>query len=653
MCGIAGTLTSDCERPIGVDALTAMADAVRHRGPDAEGIWCAAGIGLAHRRLSIIDLAGGEQPMANEDGSVRVVFNGEIYNFRMLRKDLQRKGHRFRSSSDTEVLVHLYEEYGEALVDHLRGMFAFAIWDSKRRRLLLARDRVGLKPLYYYHDANHFVFGSEIKAILAWPGLGLDIDPLAVADYLTYGFIPGERSIYRQVRKLPPGHVLSIDASRFEATAKRYWTLNVEANDDRSADEWIEALNAKFAETVDAHRIADVPVGAFLSGGIDSSAIVAQMAAGGEQLRTFSIGFDEARFNELPHARAVAERYGTRHREEVVTPQAAQSLDDLVRFYDEPFADASAIPTMHVSRVARQSVKVVLSGDGGDEAFGGYTRYAHDAAEARWRGLIPAFLRRSIVKHAAKIWPQADWLPRVLRAKSTLTNLSLDPAAAYANTMSLCRRPLRERLLAADLRKRLNGYRPEDIIERRYPGGADPLRAMTRCDIGVVLPDDFLTKVDRASMSVGLEVRPPLVDHEFLELAASVPSKWKIRDGQTKWIFKQLVGDRLPKGIVNRGKQGFEIPVDNWLRGPLRGPFEEYVLNRSSRISDLIDQQAAGRLYRAHFNRVGRHGNLLWSLLVLGRWLEEYRGSSPERSKAESQMPQHNIGSSSSVSLTS
>ena len=626
MCGIAGILTSDVGPPIARSELKAMGDAISHRGPDAEGFWSAPGIGLVHRRLSIIDLADGIQPMANEDDSIQVVFNGEIYNFQELQRRLKQQGHRFRTSSDTEVLVHLYEQHGEALVDHLRGMFAFAIWDAKKRRLLLARDRVGLKPLYYYRDAKQLVFGSEIKAILACPGLKLEIDPYAVEDYLTYGFIPGERSIFRNIRKLLPGHILSIDPQRKDAEPKQYWKLNVCEDNSRSLEEWLEALNVKFAETVDAHRIADVPIGAFLSGGIDSSAVVAQLASSGEQLQTFSIGFNEAGFSELPYARAVAQRYGTKHVEEIVTPAAVKSLDDLVKYYDEPFADSSAVPTMHVSRLASQSVKVVLSGDGGDEAFGGYARYAHDVKEARLRALIPSFLRHSLVKHAARFWPRADWLPRALRAKSTLTNLSLEPANAYANTMSLCRQPLRQQLLSPHLRRMLTGYRPEQIIERSYPGGTDALSAMTQCDTAVVLPDDFLTKVDRASMSVGLEVRPPLVDHEFLELAASIPSQWKIRDGQTKWIFKQLVADRMPDGLLNRPKQGFEIPIDQWLRTSLRDQVEELVLSPGSRISEFIDQTTAAGLYRAHLRKTGRHGNVLWSLLILGRWLEEYQG---------------------------
>ncbi|MCA9047608.1 MAG: asparagine synthase (glutamine-hydrolyzing), partial [Planctomycetaceae bacterium] len=570
MCGITGVLYSDTQRIADRQVLQAMGDAIAHRGPDGEGFFRAANVGLVHRRLAIIDLTGGNQPISNEDESVQVVFNGEIYNFRELQRTLRSRGHQLRTNSDTEVLVHLYEDHGPQLVRHLRGMFAFAVWDARRQQLLLARDRVGLKPLYYYRDAEKLAFASEIKAIRAVPGLKLDLDVQAVEDFLTYGFIPGERSIFRQIRKLPPGHILSVSRDNLQSSPERYWKLTAEPDNSRSAEDWLEALSAKFTETVDLHRIADVPVGAFLSGGMDSGGIVSELTTNGRPLQTFSIGFNEERFSELPYARAIAQHFGTTHTEEIVTPDAVQSLDQLLHFYDEPFADSSAVPTMHVSRLARKSVKVVLSGDGGDEAFGGYHRYAHDVKEARLRGMIPPCIRRSVLRQAARIWPQTDFLPRVLRAKSTLTNLASDPAAAYANTMSLCRQPLRRQLLSGDVRKMLNGYRPEAAVEGAFPQSGDALKQMTECDVNFVLPDDFLTKVDRAGMSVGLEVRPPLVDHEFLELAAGIPSRWKIRDGQSKWIFRQLVEKRLPDGILNRPKQGFEIPVDQWLKTSLR-----------------------------------------------------------------------------------
>ena len=607
-----------------------MGAAVAHRGPDAEGLYSAPGIGLAHRRLSIIDLEGGDQPIANEDGSVRVVFNGEIYNYRRLREELDQKGHQFRTQSDTEVLVHLYEEHGDDFVTRLRGMFALAVWDHRTRRLVLARDRVGLKPLYVYRDAEKLVFGSELKAILAHPRVDRSVDPAAVEDFLAFGMVPGARSIFRRAAKLPPAHVLAVRADELDAAPRRYWQFRVETDHGRTPDEWQEALRAKITETVRAHRIADVPVGAFLSGGLDSSVMVAVQAGLSETpVQTFSIGFHEAGFSELPYARQVARHFGTQHTEQIVTPEAVGVLDDLVRYYDEPFADSSAIPTLWLARLARQQVKVVISGDGGDEAFGGYARYAHDLGEARLRRWMPRWFRRGALGPLARLWPKADWLPRVLRAKTLLTNLSLDEAAAYANTLSLCRLPLRHRLLSADLVAELDGYCPQRHVAAQYaaaPAG-DPLAGMLTADVNTVLPDDFLVKVDRASMSCGLEVRPPLVDHELLELAATIPSEYKVRRGTTKWIFKRACEDMLPKGLAWRAKQGFEIPIDQWLRGPLEELFRATVLSPASRVRAWIDQPAAERLYRAHLSGIGRHGSVLWGLLVLARWADEYVGA--------------------------
>jgi asparagine synthase (glutamine-hydrolysing) len=396
--------------------------------------------------LSIIDLEGGSQPIGNEDGSVQVVFNGEIYNFRELRASLEQKGHRFATRTDTEVLVHLYEEEEDRLVERLRGMFAFALWDRKRGRLLLARDRVGIKPLYVYHDEEKLLFGSELKAILVHPGIRREIDLAALEDYLTYGMVPGSRSIFRDIVKLSPAHILSVRRDRWRPTCRRYWHLRVEPDLRPDADEWQEIIRAKLDETVRAHLIADVSVGCFLSGGVDSSAIVALAAGSAPRgLQTFSIGFREESFSELPYARQVAKRYGTRHVEQLATPDAVSLLEELTRYYDEPFADSSAIPTFLVSRLASRSVKVVLSGDGGDEAFGGYARYAHDLKEAAVRRWLPLWMRRRVLGPLATIWPKADWAPQPLRAKTALTNLSLDAGAAYANTLALCRKRRRAR----------------------------------------------------------------------------------------------------------------------------------------------------------------------------------------------------------------
>jgi asparagine synthase (glutamine-hydrolysing) len=627
MCGIAGVLYSDSVHPISPDLLKEMGDAIAHRGPDAEGFWNEPGIGLVHRRLSIIDLAGGDQPIGNEDGSVQIVFNGEIYNFQELRSGLEARGHRFRTRSDTEVLVHIYEEEGEQLVERLRGMFAFALWDRSRRRLLLGRDRLGIKPLYIYRDAEKLIFGSELKAILAHPGVERQLDPEALEEYLAFGMVCGSSSIFRRIEKLPPAHVLTAAPDALDRPPRRYWQLHLEPDHGPTAEEWQERIRAKVAETVRMHLIADVPVGAFLSGGVDSSVIVASCAGQTNgPLQTFSIGFHEESFSELPYARLVAEQFGTQHTEQIVTPDAVSLLDQLTHYYDEPFADSSAIPTFLVSRLAAQSVKVVLSGDGGDEAFGGYARYAHDLKEAALRRWLPGWFRRAVLGPVAQCWPKADWLPRPLRAKTRLTNLSLDAGAAYANTMTLCRPPLRRQLLARDVAQQLNGYRPEQrLIDGHGMAAAnDPLGGMLAADVGVTLPDDFLVKVDRASMAHGLEVRPLLLDHELFELAARIPSRFKVRGGETKWILKQAYQKHLPAGVLWRPKHGFDIPVDAWLRGPLRAMFEAVVLDPQARVRDLVDQTMVRKIYQVHLNRTGRQGSTLWSLLMLARWADRY-----------------------------
>jgi asparagine synthase (glutamine-hydrolysing) len=632
MCGIAGILYADPCRPVAAEILQAMGRAIAHRGPDGEGFFREAGLGLVHRRLSIIDLGGGGQPLGNEDGSVQVVFNGEIYNFQEIRRRLESRGHIFRTRSDTEVLVHLYEEEGPGLVDHLRGMFAFAIWDRPNRRLLLARDRLGIKPLYIYRDSEKLLFGSELKAILAHPEVKRVVDPEALEDYLALGMVPGHGAIFRSVEKLPPAHVLVVRAENLQAEPRRYWQLRLEADSQPSFEEWQEAVRAKLAESVKLHLIADVPVGAFLSGGMDSSAVVA-LAAGAvsETLQTFTIGFQEESFSELPYAREVASRFATKHTEEIVSADAVSILDNLTHYYDEPFADSSAVPTFLVSRVAARNVKVVLSGDGGDEAFGGYSRYAHDLKEASIRRLLPAWLKRLLLAPLARAWPKTDWLPRYLRAKTTLTNLSLEGPAAYANTLMLCRMPLRRRLLNQDLARGLNGHSPGRLMEQAYVTApkSDPLSGMLAADVSTTLPDDFLVKVDRASMAHGLEVRPPLLDHELMELAARIPSGWKVHRGKTKWVLKQSYRNVLPDTLINRTKRGFEIPVDAWLRGPLRETFEAAVFDPTACVSQLVDQGTARTLYRSHLSGQARNGNVLWSILVLARWADRYlaRGS--------------------------
>lgn len=645
MCGITGILYRDSQRLIDADTLRCMARSIAHRGPDGAGFLMEPGVGLAHRRLSIIDLEGGKQPLGNEDGSVQIVFNGEIYNYQQLRRDLELRGHKFKTNSDTEVIVHAYEQYGDDCVQQLRGMFAFAIWDRRRRRMLIARDRVGIKPLYVLADGEKLLFGSELKTILAYPGVARDLDPLALDEYFNFGMVPGSRCIFRSIEKLLPGHVLTVDVSSWTVRKQRYWQLEFQPDESRSVDDWQAAIMAKLRESVQLHMVSDVPVGSFLSGGIDSS-VVTGLAFEMTQvpLQTFSIGFKEARFNELPFARDVARHFGTTHVEEVISPDAVSLLPQLAQFYDEPFADSSSIPTFLVSQLAAKHVKVVLSGDGGDEALGGYSRYAHDLREASIRDRLPNWLRRTVLSNLAGLWPKADWLPRHLRLKTFLTNLSMSPDAAYANTLSLCRLPRRHQLLSSDVVRGLGGHNAGSLAATAYrnaPAG-DALSGMIHADMATLLPDDYLVKVDRASMANGLEVRPPLLDHEFLELCARVPSRWKIHHHETKWLLRETARKLVPISIIDRPKQGFEIPLDHWLRTSLQPMFEELVLGSNSAIAGLIDQQVAGALMTEHRRGVGRHGSTLWSLLSLATWANCYLREpeirpQPDESESESE----------------
>jgi asparagine synthase (glutamine-hydrolysing) len=646
MCGIAGVLYADSGCTVDPEVLSAMGEAIAHRGPDGHGVFRTTAAAMIHRRLAIIDPNGGQQPISNEDESIHVVFNGEIYNYRDLRRVLEGRGHQFRTHSDTEVLVHLYEEYGHDLCRHLRGMFAFAIWDARRKELFLARDHLGQKPLFVYRDTQKLVFGSELKAILSHPEIDRSIDPYAIEDYLTFGFIPGQRSIFSRISKLPAGHHLHASGTRLHNSPERYWQLSFDHEDNASCDDWTQRIDSALKESVSAHLVADVPVGAFLSGGVDSSAIVAMMAEHqSEPVRTFSIGFHESRYSELPFAREVAQHFGCHHTEEIVTPEAARDLDDLAFLYDEPFADPSAIPTMAVSRLAARHLKVVLSGDGGDELFGGYSRYAHDLREAMFRRWIPSLIRSLVLRPMAAVWPRADWLPRPLRIQTALQNLSLDPASAYANTVSICRRALRSTLLNHDHVSRLRGYEPEQSVTAAFSRGhRDDLSGMLSADTAVLLPDDFLTKVDRGSMGFGLEVRTPLIDWKLMELVASMPSEFKIRQGSKKWMLKHLFAPRLPNNLVHRRKQGFEIPVNEWLRGPLREQVYSGLLRPDSPISQFLDVAAVRRLYERHLRGIGQHGQILWSLLVLARWLETWGKATsnlPNRSRSHTSPDTH------------
>ena len=625
MCGIVGILDLNGSRPVDERLLIAMNDAQHHRGPDQDGIHLEPGLGLGHRRLSIIDLGSGRQPLYNEDRSVVVVFNGEIYNFADVRKELLAAGHRFETDCDTEIIVHGWEEWGADCVQRFRGMFAFALWDRNRRQLFVARDRIGKKPLYYsLTRSGLFVFASELKALLVHPEVGRGLDPQAVEDYFTFGYIPDPRSIYRDVRKLEAGHLAVLDAGagpRFQS--RPYWDLQFRPAGDVSEADASAALVERLQEAVRLRMIADVPLGAFLSGGVDSSAVVAMMARDrAEPVTTCSIAFADPKFDETVYARQVAERYHTRHFVDEVGVDDFDLLDTLVDVYDEPFADSSAIPTYRVCEAARRHVTVALSGDGGDEGFAGYRRYRWHMREERVRGLLPQALRGPLFGALGALYPKWDWMPPFLRAKSTLQALARTSVDAYLHNFSLLPDAPRTALYSPALRRDLAGYHPRDVFLRHLPNAPeDPLSLVQYLDFKTYLPGDILVKVDRASMAHSLEVRVPMLDHEFVEWHATLPSSLKLRDMQGKYLLKKAMEPHLPHEVLYRPKMGFAVPIGRWFKGPLRERVKQALCGERIADSGLFDMARMARLVDEHTSGARDHSAALWSLLMFEGFL--------------------------------
>jgi asparagine synthase (glutamine-hydrolysing) len=622
VCGIAG-IVSQKHQAVNVEELRAMCAALVALGPDDEGTFVKDGAGLAMRRLSIIDLATGHQPVSNEDGSIWVVLNGEIYNYRQLRSELERRGHRFATATDTEVIVHSYEEHGADCVQALRGMFAFAIWDGPRRRLMLARDRIGIKPLYYGTVAGRFMFASELKALLQLPDVDRRINWNALPHLLAYGTTPPGESIVEGIHKLEPGHRLRLDPKR-EPVIERYWELQFQPDGRRSEADTVEELRAKLNESIRYHMVSDVPVGAFLSGGIDSSSVVASMAAmTATRIKTFSIGFREQEFNELPYARLVAERFGTDHHELVLEPDVVELLDHLAWDLDEPFGDSSAIPTFMVSRLAGQHVKVVLSGDGGDELFGGYDKYVVEGRD-RMARFLPGSLRALLARtsHA---------LPEDARGKQFLEYLSKPEGERYLYATTLFRPDHQQRLLTSWAREQIGDARPERInLERLRGHDGHWLSILQDLDFRHYLPLDILTKVDRMSMAHSLEARVPLLDHPFVEFAATIPADWKLHRGKTKHIFVKALRGLLPDEILDRSKKGFGVPLNRWFRGPLRPLVKELLLSDTFRKRGIFDAAYVKRLIERQ--EQGRPLDLhLWTLMSFELWCRTFldRRSAP------------------------
>ncbi|MDQ3919558.1 MAG: asparagine synthase (glutamine-hydrolyzing) [Acidobacteriota bacterium] len=638
MCGIAGFVSreehADARAALGI--VERMLGVITHRGPDDEGALVEGAAAIGMRRLSIIDLAGGHQPLSGCDPALSVVFNGEIYNFLELRPLLEARGHRFRTHSDTEAIVHAYEEFGPACVEHLRGMFAFAIWDSRARRLFVARDRAGEKPLYHtLTPEGTFVFGSELKCLLEHGEVRREVDPEALDAYLTFGYVPDPLSVFRGVEKLPPGHTLTLEGGR--VTVRQYWDFVYEPTADaRPAEDYLEELRALLDESVRMRLIADVPLGAFLSGGVDSAAVVGLMArASNRPVKTFSIGFNEDSYDELRYARVAAREFGTEHHEFVVTPEICSVVDELVWHFDEPFADSSAIPTYVVSKMAREHVKVVLSGDGGDELFAGYTRYLTDR---RRRGFarLPRFVREGLMQRAGRALPHGAW------GRNFIHNVAFDALDRYVEDISLFTRLNKRSLYAAGFRAGISDWReaaPARFREHaRRARTGEQLDALLYLDSKTYLPGDILTKVDRMSMAASLEARVPLLDHKLIEFVTRIPAALKLNGAETKHVFKLALGGLVPGAILERPKQGFGVPIERWinerLRERVRGTLEE----ARTRQRGLFEQAYVNLLLEEHERRRRDHSHELWALFMLELWHRTFvdGGGALARTRADS-----------------
>jgi asparagine synthase (glutamine-hydrolysing) len=631
MCGIAGIVHTDPGHPVSHELLRRMTTAMAHRGPDADGFHFGRGAGLGHRRLSIIDLSTGDQPIFNEDRTVAVILNGEIYNFQELRDELSAKGHRFATKSDTEVIVHGYEEHGPEWVGRLRGMFTIALWDDRNRRLLLARDRAGKKPLYYTHDAERLAFSSELKGLLQDGGLKRIVSAESLDDYLSFGCVPAPATILQDVHQIPPAHYLVWERGQVRLT--EYWDVPRDGHRERTEGQALEEFAAVFTEAVRVRLISDVPLGAFLSGGVDSTAVVEAMARLTDRpVRTTAVGFTEKRWSELPHARAVAEALHTDHHEVLVEARAAEILPRLAWHLDEPFADSSALPTYYVAKAARERVTVALSGDGGDEIFAGYQRrYGLNRWEARLRRLLPGWARAGVLGPLGRVYPKADWLPRPLRAKYFLQNLGTTFERAYFSDLSLLRPGDKAALLHPEFRGTLGGHDSFTGFARHFDRvhHLDPLSQLLYVDFKTWLVNDILVKVDRMSMASSLEVRAPLLDHKVVEFAASLAPEWKYRGRVSKYLLKRHLDRRVPASAVYRPKQGFEIPLAGWLRGDLREMAHDLLLSSRALGRGYVLGERVRALWDRHQRGVGNHASTLWALLMLELWHRTFIDGAP------------------------
>lgn len=654
MCGIAGLFDTRGQRTFDPLLIRRATTAIAHRGPDGEGFFDIPGLSFGHRKLAIIDLAAGDQPMHARDRSITITFNGEIFNYKELRAELGAKGHSFNTAGDIETIIEGWRAWGPGVVDKLRGQFAFAIWDNRDQTLFLARDRMGEKPINYaFLEDGTFAFASEIKALLTLPGLDFAIDSEAVADFFTFGYVPDPKTIYQQIRKLPPAHTLTLRRGQ-QPVFRRYWNVLEAAGHERrtaTPEELAERLKA----AVRYQMVADVEVGAFLSGGIDSSSVVALMAQiAPTTVSTYSISVGAENLDETEFARNVAARYKTRHQLRNVDPQnLTQLLPRLPHIYDEPFGDDSAIPTYAVCREAARTLKVCLTGDGGDETLGGYRRYRFHLAEDAMRAFIPPVVRKSLLGPLARAYPKLDWAPRPLRAKTTLLELSGDEDMAFARMVAMISEEQRTALLSDDLQARLGGYEPSDVVRARYreAHAFSPLQRAQYADLMTYLPGDILVKVDRAAMANSLETRPPFLDHDFVAFAFSLESAAKIEGSEGKAILKKAMLPHLPHDLLYQPKRGFSVPVSAWLRGPLRDM--TLGLTSSTRLQDcgLFNMRIVDQWVGQHLRGARDHWQTLWLLFVFDAFLNVRNSARAGLTAAKAASPARLSGAGSQPAL--
>lgn len=637
MCGIVGKLNFN-GHPVDEGLIRRMCATIFHRGPDDEGFYLKNVVGIGMRRLSIIDLAGGHQPLSNEDGTIWIVYNGEVYNFLELRPELEARGHCFATNTDTEVIVHLYEELGERCVTRLNGMFAFAIWDENRRRLLLARDRLGKKPLHYALTGDGLIFASEIAAILDDPSIERRLNVEALQHYLRLWYTPGPQTMFQGVMKLPPAHTLVWEGG--QTRTARYWDVDFSTKLDLSEDEWTERVLALLDDSVRRRLISDVALGALLSGGIDSSLVVALMRRHSSRpVKTFAIGFDDEAYDELPYARAAAQHLGTEHYDEIVRPDAAAVLPKLIRHYGEPFADESCIPTYYVARMTRQHVIVALSGDGGDESFGGYPRVARHVTfdpVSSLRGLMSEQARALARSPRAAGLSAQRWRGFGNELAFRVREIA-DPLERYANAWTVWKDGVQD-ILTLEVRAQVGTG--QTLAALRDPWkrsqGWDPFDRLLYLDIATYLPDDLQVKIDIASMAASLEVRAPFLDYRLVELAASMPASFKFSNGQTKVLLRKLAAGFLPPDIVRRGKQGFSVPIATWLRGELRPMMEDLLLDAACRQRGIFEPAVVEHLVRTHLSGQRDFCRHVWPLLIFELWYRTFMDGAPAEHDAVS-----------------